>query len=320
MIKTIRNVVVVAVLAVVVALVAFNMPRETGGAATGHGNGHGHDEGHAHGAGVELSDAKVAAAGIELLKAGPQTLRDTITLNGMLQPNQEMLLQVTPRFPGVVREVNKRVGDRVEKNDVLARVESNQSLTTYDLRSSIAGTIIDRQVALGEYVTEQKVAFTIADLSTVWVDFAVNRRDLKRVQVGDKVLVDPADGEPPHEATISYLSPVGNADTQSGLARAVLANADRRFRPGLFVTGRLILSAKSVPLAIRLSALQTVENRTVAFVRDGEKFEARDVELGERDSEWAEVLFGIAEGEVYAARNSFIIKAELGKGSAAHDH
>jgi cobalt-zinc-cadmium efflux system membrane fusion protein len=322
MIRTIRNVVVVAVLAAIVALVAFNMPRKSGGAATGHSHGHGHGshEGHDHGNGVALSDAKVAAAGIELLKAGPQTLRDTLTLNGMLLPNQEMLLQVTPRFPGVVREVNKRVGDRIEKNDVLAKVESNQSLTVYDLKSSIAGTVIDRQIALGEYVTEQKVAFTVADLSTVWVDFAVNRRDLKRVQTGDKVLVDPSDGDPPLEAAISYLSPVGNADTQSGLARAVLPNADRRFRPGLFVTGRLILSAKSAPIAIRLSALQTIENRTVAFVRDGDKFEVRDVELGERDGEWVEVLFGISEGETYAAKNSFVIKAELAKGSATHEH
>ncbi|WP_163454944.1 biotin/lipoyl-binding protein, partial [Escherichia coli] len=72
----------------------------------------------------------------------------------LLLPNQEMLVQVSPRFAGVVREVSKRVGDRVEKNDVLARIESNQSLTTYEVRTSIAGTVIDRQLAIGEYVTE----------------------------------------------------------------------------------------------------------------------------------------------------------------------
>lgn len=314
--KAVRNTIVVGVVAVLVALVAFNMPRKSGGAATGHGS-HGD---HANEGSVELSDTKVVAAGIELVKAGPQTLRDTLALNGMLLPNQEMLVQVTPRFPGVVREVGKRVGDRVEKNDVLAKVESNQSLTTYELRSSIAGTIIDRQIAIGEYVTEQKPAFTVADLSTVWVDFAVNRRDLKRVQVGDKVMVDPADGDAPVETTISYLSPVGNADTQSGLARAVLPNTAQRLRPGLFVTGRLILSARNVPVAIKLSALQTLENRPVVFVREGDKFESRDVELGERDAEWAEVLFGLSEGDTYAAKNSFIIKAELAKGSASHDH
>jgi len=286
------------------------------GATKAHGSG-GHEE---HSDGVTLNDAKVAAAGIELLKAGPAKLRDTIVLNGMIQPNQEALVQVSPRFPGIVREVNRRVGEAVNKNDLLAKVESNQSLTIYDLRSPIAGTIIDRQVSLGEYVTEQKAAFTVADLSTVWVDLSVFRRDMKRVRVKDKVLIDAGDGGEPIEAAISYISPVGSADTQSSLARVIVSNAEQRLRPGLFVTAKLILSAKDVPVAVRLSALQTIENRTVVFVREGDKFQPRDVELGERDGESVDVLFGVTDGETYAAKNSFIVKAELAKGSATHDH
>ena len=131
---------------------------------------------------VVLSEAKIAEAGIELAKAGPGTLRDSLVLNGILQPNQEALVQVTPRFPGVFRELAKRVGDRVEKNELLGKIESNQSLTTYELRAPIAGTIIDRQASLGEFASEQKPAFVIADLRTVWVDFAVYRRDLGRVR------------------------------------------------------------------------------------------------------------------------------------------
>ncbi len=95
---------------------------------------------------------------------------------------------------------------------------------------------------------------------------------------------------------------------------------DGRLRPGLFVTGRLILAEKQAPLVVKLSALQTLENRNVVFVREGEKFEPREVELGDRDAEQAEVLFGLGEGDVYAARNSFVIKAEIGKASAAHEH
>jgi cobalt-zinc-cadmium efflux system membrane fusion protein len=93
-----------------------------------------------------------------------------------------------------------------------------------------------------------------------------------------------------------------------------------RLRPGLFVTGRVVLSAKEVPIAVKTSALQTVENRTVVFVRNVEKFEPRDVELGERDPEHVEVIFGLIEGDVYAGKNSFVIKAELAKGSATHEH
>ncbi|MEI4594840.1 efflux RND transporter periplasmic adaptor subunit, partial [Klebsiella pneumoniae] len=88
----------------------------------------------------------------------------------------------------------KRIGDRVQKGDVLALIESNQSLTQYELKASLAGTVIDRQTTLGEYASEQKPAFVIADLSTVWVDFSVYRRDLKRVSIGDQVFIDPADG------------------------------------------------------------------------------------------------------------------------------
>jgi len=268
---------------------------------------------------VVLSDAKVAAAGIELATASPGVLKDSLLLNGMVQPNQESLVQVTPRFPGIVREVRKRIGDRVEKGDVLAVVESNQSLTSYELKAVIAGTVIDRQTTLGEYASEQKPAFVIADLSTVWVDFSVYRRDLGRVHAGDRVLIDPADGGAAVEARISYLSPVGSSDTQSALARAVVANSELRLRPGLFITGRLTLTAKPVGVAVKSSALQTLENRNVVFVRNGDKFEARDVELGERDSELVEIIFGVLEGDVYAARNSFIVKSELAKGATDTD-
>ena len=273
-----------------------------------------------HADSVALSDAKIEAAGIELAKASTGVLRDSLLLNGIVQPNQESLVQVTPRFPGIVRDVRKRIGDVVQKGDVLAVIESNQSLTQYELKASLAGTVIDRQISLGEFVSEQKSAFVVVDLSNVWVDFSVYRRDLKRVSMGDQVLIDPADGGPPIEAKISYLSPVGSSDTQSAIARAIVTNPSQRLRPGLFITGRLTLSAKTVPVAVKSSALQTVENRTVVFVRKGEKFEARDVEVGDRDPQLVEILFGVFDGDLYAAQNSFIVKAEMTKGAGGDEH
>lgn len=275
----------------------------------------GHEEG-----GVELSDAKIAAAGIELAVATPGVLRASLALNGVLQPNQEAMAQVTPRFAGIVREVYRRVGEQIAKGDLLAKIESNQSLTVYELRAPIAGTVIDRQVSLGEYASEQKPAFVVANLATVWVDLSVYRRDLRRVRVGDAIAIDAEDGGEPIAAKISYLSPVGSSDTQSALARAVVDNADRRLRPGLFVTGRVTLSEKPVGIAVKSNAIQTVENRPVVFVRVGQKFEAREVEVGERDPHHVEIAFGLMEGDVYASKNSFVIKAELAKGEAHHEH
>ncbi|MFG1420713.1 divalent metal ion exporter adaptor subunit IhpB [Roseixanthobacter liquoris] len=280
---------------------------------------HGEEEGHAEGA-VALDDAKLAAAGIGLETAGPEKLRQKLRLNGLIQPNQEAVVQVAPRFPGIVREIRKRLGDKVNKGDVLAVVESNQSLTTYDLKSPISGTVVDRAVALGEYVSEQKPAFVVADLSTLWVDLSVYRRDFAQVRVGDAVVVDPEDGGAPIQGQVIYVSPIGAADTQSGLARVAIPNEGMRLRPGLFAVGTIVLAEKPVDLAVRLAALQTIDNRTVVFVRNGEAFEPRDVELGERDGDWAEVLFGLMAGDAYAANNSFVIKAELAKGSASHEH
>jgi cobalt-zinc-cadmium efflux system membrane fusion protein len=281
----------------------------------------GHDEkGHGDEGVVEMSDARVASSNIEILSAKSETLHDSLVLNGILQPNQETLVQVTPRFPGVVREIKKRIGDTVEKGELLAKIESNQSLSVYEMRAPISGTVIDRQISLGEYASEQKPAFIVADISTVWVDLSVYRRNLPRVRIGDKILIDVGDGGKPIEASLSYISPVGSSDTQSALARAVVPNIDMRLRTGLFVSARLILSAKPVAIAVRASAIQTVENRRVVFVRSGDKFEARDVELGARDSDNVEILFGLLDGDRYAAKNSFIVKAELGKGSASHEH
>ncbi|MGB3043409.1 MAG: divalent metal ion exporter adaptor subunit IhpB [Xanthobacteraceae bacterium] len=291
---------------------------------TGRGEDHdasGHREGgHQNENSVEMSDAKVAASGIEILSAQQATLHDSIILNGILQPNQETLVQVTPRFSGVVREIKKRIGDVVEKGDLLAKIESNQSLTVYELRAPISGTVIDRQVALGEYASEQKPAFIVADVSTVWVDLSVYRRDLPRVRVGDKLLIDVGDGGKPIDADVSYISPVGSSDTQTALARAVIRNEGMRLRTGLFVSARLILSARQVPVAVKTSAIQTIENRSVVFVRLGDRFEIRDVSLGSRDSEHVEVMSGIRDGDKYAAGNSFVVKAEIAKGTATHEH
>jgi cobalt-zinc-cadmium efflux system membrane fusion protein len=277
----------------------------------------GHAEPDEHGADrVFISDAKLAAGGVTLSAARSAVLSETLHLNGMLRANQESVVQVTPRFPGVVRDIRKRIGDAVVKGDQLASIESNQSLTTYDLKGPISGTIIERQISLGEYASEQKPAFVVADLSTIWAELSVYRHDFKRVRIGDEVLIDPDDGGRDIKATISYVSPVGASDTQSALARAVLTNPDGRLRPGLFVTARLVLAKRSVRVAVRVGAIQTLEKKTVVFVREGDKIEARSVQIGESDAQHAEVKSGLSEGERYVAENSFVVKAEMYKGGA----
>ena len=165
MMKILRALVIGAICLVAVAASAYyvldpkfgpkaGQAAKSGGAKPAGEAGHG-EAGHEHGGeGVKLSDAQVAAAGIELLQAGPRELRDVLRLNGIIQPNQETLVKAAPRFPGVVRSMRKRLGDKVRKDEVLATVESNQSLTTYDLKAPMDGTIIDRDGSLGDFAAE----------------------------------------------------------------------------------------------------------------------------------------------------------------------
>ena len=269
---------------------------------------------------ILISDVKLAAAGVILTEAGAVTLSDTLQLNGLLRANQEVVVQVTPRFPGIVRAIRKRIGDAAAKDESLASIESNQSLTVYELKAPISGTVIERQISLGEYASEQKPAFVVADLSSIWVDLSIYRQDLKRVRIGDEVLIDPEDGAGDIKGSISYVAPVGASDTQTALARVVLPNSDGRLRPGLFVTARLVLAKRSVPVAVRVGAIQTLENKTVVFVREnGDKIEARPVQLGEADPRFIEIKAGLSAGERYVAENSFVVKAEMGKGEGDHD-
>jgi cobalt-zinc-cadmium efflux system membrane fusion protein len=269
---------------------------------------------------ILISDVKLAAAGVVLAEAGPATLSDTLQFNGLLRANQEAVVQVTPRFPGIVRAIRKRIGDAAAKDEALASIESNQSLTVYELKAPISGTVIERQISLGEYASEQKPAFVVADLSSIWVDLSIYRQDLKRVRIGDEVLIDPEDGAGDIKGSISYVAPVGASDTQTALARVVLPNSDGRLRPGLFVTARLVLAKRNVAVAVRVGAIQTLENKTVVFVREnGDKMEARPVQLGEADQKFVEIKAGLSAGEHYVSENSFVVKAEMGKGEGDHD-
>jgi len=219
-----------------------------------------------------------------------------------------------------VKLVRKKLGDTVTKGEVLAVVESNDSLQPYEIKSEIDGTVIAKDVTLGEFVSGQEAIFTIANLGTVWADFNVYRRDFPLLRVGQTVPIDGGPGMETTEAKISYISPFGAENSQTMLARALVPNASGEWRPGIFVRGDVIVDAGEVPVAVKADALQTFRDWDVVFINVGNLFEAAPVEIGRRDSEWVEIKSGLKPGTRYAADNSYIIKADIGKSGASHDH
>jgi len=269
---------------------------------------------------VEISAESVKKAGIGVETAGPAKLHLRIPLNGKIGPNEEQMTHVIPRFPGVVKELRKRLGDAVAKGETLAIIESNESLQRYELKSELAGTVIKRDVTLGEFVSPQEAIFTVADLSSVWADFQVYRQDFPTLREGQTIIIDGGVGLEKTGAKISYISPFGSENSQTMLARAVVPNTKGEWRPGLFVRGDVIVNEVEVPVAVKASAIQTIRDWDAVFINVGDFFEALPVEVGRRDDEWVEIKSGLKAGDRYAAENSFIVKADIGKAGAAHEH
>ncbi len=193
-------------------------------------------------------------------------------------------------------------------------------LTRYELRSPLDGTIIEKRIANGEVVKEDADIFVIADLSTVWGEITVYAKDLRVVHVGQKVTVKSKDLGIETTGRISYLGPLVGDQSRAALAHVDIPNPKELWRPGLFVTVEMVQEEAQVPVAVSADAIQTFRDWQIVFMQYGNLFEARPLELGRSDGKWVEVISGLSAGEKYAAKNSFVLKADLGKSGASHDH
>lgn len=193
-------------------------------------------------------------------------------------------------------------------------------LTRYEIRAPSDGVVTEKHLALGEAVKEDASIFTIADLSTVWAEMTIYPKDLSSVKLGQQVTVRASALNAQAEGRVSYVGSLIGEQTRSAKARVTLLNPDRSWRPGLFVTVDLLQDETEVPVAVSAEAIQTYRDWKVVFGRYGEFFEVRPVELGRSDGKWIEVVKGLPAGAQYAATNSFVLKADLGKAGASHDH
>lgn len=310
----------VAVLASVSACRAGDSAREAQAPdEQGHEEGaHGGEGEHAADA-VRLSAAQMQEFNIELEAAGPGTVDAFVELPGEVRPNGDRLAHIVPRFPGIVRDVKKSIGESVRAGEVLAVIESSESLAPYQLTTAIDGTVLEKHLTWGEAIDRDQAAFLVADLRNVWVDLAVYQKDLSHIAVGQRVRISAGEGMPEAEGTIAYITPTVDPPTRTTTARVVLDNADGKWRPGMFVTARVLEPARA-GLVVPLSAVQTHEGRPVVFVESDDGLLPRELSLGKRGETNVEVLAGLEPGERYVAENSFLIKAELGKGEAEHEH
>ncbi|MDO8271937.1 MAG: efflux RND transporter periplasmic adaptor subunit [Gammaproteobacteria bacterium] len=258
------------------------------------------------------------ALGIATAVAGPAVIEERIPVYGQITANTERVGHVSARFEGRIESVSGSIGQRVNAGDRLAQIESNQSLTPYTIAAPINGIITERRAGPGEQTAGREL-FTITDTSTVWVDLAVFPADIARISIGAPVQISTARSEEPLPGTIAMFLPATGAN-QAVTARVVLDNPDGRLLPGTWVSGQIKVAEYEVPLAVRREGLQSFRDFTVVYAQIGDEYEVRMLELGRQSDEWVEVLGGLNPGTTYVTENSYILKADVEKSGASHDH
>lgn len=221
----------------------------------------------------------------------------------------------------VLREAEIATQNAAQKlTAVGASLTGRSSLNRYEIRAPFTGSVVEKHIAQGEAVKEDANVFLISDLSSVWAEIIVPAKDLGTVRVGEKATVKAASMNAEAVGKVSYVGSLLGEETRSATARVTLPNPDGAWRPGLFVDVVITSDERKVPVTVTSEAVQTLEERSVVFVRTKDGFLARPVVTGRSDGRRTEIVSGIAAGTEYAAKGSFVLKAELGKGSAEHEH
>lgn len=271
-------------------------------------------------------------AGVRIERAGPATVGDIRELMGIVALAPAAQGEVRAQFPGPIKALYKQVGQSVRRGELIARVESSESLQTYPVYASISGVVAQRN-NVGDVAGDEPL-YVIVNPSATIVQFSVFPRDLEVIEPGQPVAIQTLDGTPVAAGQLSGFVPqtgIGSATgggsgigTGSGTGTAVvqvaLPNPTGKWRPGMALRGRVTVNGRQVPLAIRTKALQRFRDWTVVFANYGDSYEVRPLELGQQGSEWTEVTGGLKPGTPYVTDGSFLIRADIEKSGASHDH
>jgi cobalt-zinc-cadmium efflux system membrane fusion protein len=357
---------------------------------------------------VKLTKEQILLSGIAVAPAGGGTLIRRLSVPGTITLDAARVVRAPARVAGTVSEMRKRLGDPVEKGEIVAIIDSREvadakadfltasisydlkktfyerakalwrqkisaewqylqteadfknaelkldvarqklsaldldaaevarvtredaakagpsRLRQYPVRSPIAGHVIERKVDVGTAVGDQGQPddlYTIADVTKLWIELAVPTVDLELVREGQKIEIGKdAAGRSSPPGRIIFVSPMLDPATRSARVVAEVDNEAGSWRPGSYVATAVVLGEEDLELRLPRSALQTIEGETVVFVLTDDGFERRDVRVGRHDGEAVEILSGVVPGEAVAVKNTFLLKAELGKSEAGHSH
>lgn len=281
---------------------------------------HNHDDSAEHNdeAQLNISERMLRLNQISTETAGSRTLVQKIHLYGVISTVPELQASVKAPYPAVLAKVLVKQGDIVSKGQLLANLTNLSTLKSYQLHAPLAGVITQRYLNDGELIREETL-LDIADFSKVYVELSAFPSDVAALKTGMPVSVFSLHQAKVANGAVEYISEQ-MTDGHIARARARIGNEDGYWRPGMHVKAEIHTAELKVAVAVKKSALQRVENQPVVFVQDGDSFEVHRLTLGREDDDYIEVLSGLDAGSEYVSANSFILKADLLKSGASHQH
>ncbi|MFP1131212.1 efflux RND transporter periplasmic adaptor subunit [Asticcacaulis sp. W401b] len=267
-----------------------------------------------------ISAEAARAGGIKTETAGPAAISEIVTIAGRVEIKPEGKSQVRAWYPGRIMMLNVELGQSVKKGQVIARVESSESLQTYAIPAPISGVVVEKNANTGDYSGDGPM-LVIANPTKLHAEFFVYPRDAERVKVGQTVSVRSLSGDTRIDAKVEAVLPTADLVSQTLVAHVHIPETQAgAFRPGMGVEGDFAVNAQSVPLAVRTKGLQPFRDFTVVYAKVGDTYEVRMLDLGRKTPEWTEVLGGLEPGTEYVTDGAFLVRADIEKSGASHDH
>lgn len=267
-----------------------------------------------------ISEEAAQAGGVKTERAGSAIVGELLDLSGRVEVTPEGQGEVRAWYPGRIMAMAGSLGQQVRRGQLLARVESSNSLQTYSIPAPISGVIVKKNANVGDVAYDQAL-YVIADPTKLHAEFFVYPRDAERIRAGQRVELRSLSGDGRATSRIETVLPTADLASQTLIAHVEIPpSLAGSFRPGMGVEGSVQVAAKSVPLAVRTKALQRFRDFTVVFAKVGNTYEVRMLELGAQTPEWTEVLGGLEPGTEYVTDSAFLIRADIEKSGVSHDH
>lgn len=244
------------------------------------------------------------------------TIERHVELLGTLVIPPKNKAEVNARFSGVVETLVADVGDSVNAGDVIAKIQSNDSLQTYIVKAPISGTVVSRNVNVGQLVAGETL-YDIVDANTLWAELKVFPSKRDTIKPGSYVHIKK--GSQQQDAQVKVLIP-SSSQSPYQIAIVEIDNIEGVFSPGDMVTGVVDAQKIAVSLRVENEAIQSMDGNSIVFLHYGNMFQAVPVKLGIKDDNFTEIKHGLEIGQVYVSKNSFLIKADLEKSGASHAH